>query len=57
MTAAEAAELRAWLKARADSYGRDAGILRRDGDTDNALVYEAIRDELRDVTALLAGDS
>ena len=36
-----------WLRARAESYSTDAGILRRSGQTDDALVYEAIRDELR----------
>lgn len=35
------------LRDRADSYGRDATILRQSADMDNALLYEAIRDELR----------
>jgi hypothetical protein len=41
------AEVAAWLKVRAASYSRDAYILRGDGSTDDALVFEAIRDELR----------
>lgn len=44
-----------WLTARAASYSRDAGILRRNGDTDDALLYEAIRDELRRAAAEVLG--
>lgn len=36
-----------FLRERANSYGRDATILRQSADIDNALLYEAIRDELR----------
>jgi hypothetical protein len=36
-----------WLRARAKSYARDAELLRSNGDTDDAVVFEAIRDELR----------
>lgn len=35
------------LRERAESYATDAGVLRQNGATDDALVYEAIRDELR----------
>jgi hypothetical protein len=48
------------LRRRAESYGRDASILRCNGSTDDALVYEAIRDELRAVAGyveLLLKDS
>lgn len=37
----------AWLRGRAESYGRDATTLRRFGETDAAVIYETIRDELR----------
>jgi hypothetical protein len=35
------------LRERAESYGRDAGVLRQEGDLDAALIYETVRDELR----------
>ncbi len=38
---------RKFLLDRADSYGRDACVLRGDGDLPMAIAYETIRDELR----------
>jgi hypothetical protein len=43
-----------WLKARADSYGRDARILREDGDMPMAVAYQTIADELRKCAAEVA---
>lgn len=43
----------AWLRERAESYSRDAMVLRRDGDKDAAIIYETIRDELRRCAAQL----
>lgn len=36
-----------WLRDRADSYARDAFVLRSDGHQRAAVCYETIRDELR----------
>ena len=45
MSAAEA------LRGRSESYGRDAERLRHEGQDDEALIYEIVRDELRKVAS------
>ena len=35
-----------WLRATAASYARDAWLLRDEGELREAVVYEAVRDEL-----------
>lgn len=39
------------LRERAESYARDGSTLRREGDTDAAVIYETIASELRKVAA------
>lgn len=46
-----AAQIVARLLDRASSYARDGSVLRREGETDAAVVYETVAAELRQVAA------
>lgn len=50
---AEAARL---LRLRAESYAGDAGTLRQRGELDDAVLMEAIRDELRQVARVVEAE-